>query len=91
MITANYILIATLSLLFIFLVVRLLRHFGRGNDLIIYFVTPLLIYSFGYILRLSGDKPLVDLGFYMTDYSFMFVYTIFAVSILLGQLRYWKK
>lgn len=91
MMVTGYLFIVVLSLFFISLVIKLLKHFGRGGDLIIYFITPLLIYSGGYMLRFSGNKPLINIGYYMTDYSFMFVYTIFAISILLGQLRYWKK
>lgn len=87
----SYLTVACISSIFISLVIKLLKHFGRGGDLKVYFITPLLTYSGGFVLRLSKDKSLIDIGFYLTDYSLMFTYTLFAVAVLLGQLRYWKK
>jgi hypothetical protein len=51
---------------------------------------PLSLFVIGFALRLSGEKELVDVGSFFTDFSFLVVYLIFAVSFVLGQVKYWK-
>ncbi len=54
-------------------------------------VFPLALFSFGFALRLRSEKEIVDLGFFFTDFAFLFTYVLFAAALLLGQIRYWKK
>lgn len=72
------------------LVFRLLRNFGRLSYLE-YFVAPMVTFCLGFILRLNSKQEIIDLGFFLTDISFLLVYTIFSIAILLGQIKYWKK
>ena len=50
----------------------------------------LVLFFFGYGLRLSSSKPVIDFGYFMTDLSFLLTYMIFAASLILGQRKYWK-
>jgi len=52
---------------------------------------PVLLFVCGYLMRLTENKGIVDTGFFLTDFSYLFVYLLFAMSFLLGQLKYWKK
>ncbi len=75
---------------FILLMRKLLRIFGR-QDIAIYFFTPGIAYCVGFAFRLSGIKFLIDLGYFFTDGASLVIYTIFSVTFLIGQLKYWKK
>jgi hypothetical protein len=50
---------------------------------------PILLFAFGFTLRLAQDKELIDLGFFFTEFSFLFTYLLFTVALLLGQVKYW--
>jgi len=73
-----------------FLILRLLKRFGR-IDIAVYFILPIFIYCLGFALRLSGKTELIDLGYFFTEGTYIIIYTIFSLAILLGQLKYWKK
>lgn len=55
---------------------------------------PLLIaialFSTGFSLRLSNNQPVIDIGFFMTEISHLFVYALFTAALILGQEKYWK-
>jgi len=55
------------------------------------FLVPLSVFAIGYRLRLSGVTEDINLGFFLTDSSYLFVYILFAFFLLLGQLKYWRK
>ena len=83
-----------IGLLFIFyglLVIFLFKRFVDDIKLSLLLVSPLLVYSIGFVMRLSGSTTMIDLGFFFTDFSVVFIYVAFTASLLLGQLRYWKK
>lgn len=67
-----------------------LRQFSLKPSLIGLIVFPLFAFTTGFSLRLSGFQPWIDLGFFFTDFAFLFVYMVFAIAFLLGQVRYWK-
>jgi hypothetical protein len=73
------------------LMANFLGKFGisRSSKAVVMF--PPALFTLGFSLRLSGLQPAVDLGFFMTDFSFLFTYLVFASSFVLGQLKYWKK
>jgi len=52
---------------------------------------PLWLFGLGFSLRLMMDKSLIDLGYFLTDFSTLFVTILFTLFLFLGQLRYWKK
>lgn len=58
---------------------------------ILVFMVPFSFFTIGYYLRLSGIQETTDLGFFLTDSSFLFVYILFSFFLMLGQLKYWKK
>jgi len=42
-------------------------------------------------MRLLPTEEIVDLGFFFTEVSNMYLYVLFVLALLLGQLKYWKK
>jgi len=77
--------------LFSILTIILLKKFGVGGAKGIFFLVPLFFFCLGFILRLTEAKPLVDTGYFLTEFSYLFIYTLFAIFLFLGQIRYWKK
>ena len=61
----------------------------KQTQLLVFF--PLAAFAIGYYLRLSDVKGVIDTGYFLTDFSYLFVYLLFALSFILGQLKYWKK
>ena len=62
------------------------------TDIAIFFpiLFLLALFAFGFLLRLSGESRIIDLGFFMTEFSHLAMYGIFATALLLGQAKYWK-
>lgn len=83
--------ITLLFLVFSGLVISLFFSFHKGFKYTIYFIIPLFIFSLGFFLRLTSSKPLINMGYYFTDFTSLFIYCLFAITFLLGQLKYWKK
>jgi len=73
------------------IIYALTRKFKVHARYVSVFLVPLSFFTLGYQLRLSGISKSVDLGFFLTDSSYLFVYVLFAFFLLLGQLKYWKK
>lgn len=71
-------------------IIKFLDNFKLKRFYFMLFLLPLLSFIIGFSLRFTGDKFLIDIGFFFTDFSYLFVYLIFAVALILGQLRYWK-
>jgi len=84
------IVVALSSLLFGYLLFRLLKKFNR-QDVYIYFIVPIFMYGLGFIMRLSDNEKLINLGYFFTEGTFVVIYIVFSISFLLGQLKYWKK
>ena len=51
---------------------------------------PLVIFVIGFSLRFSESQSVIDTGYFMTEFTYVFIYLIFAMAVLLGQLKYWK-
>lgn len=80
-------------LVFFVLVLALLKiliKFGR-EDLFVYLVIPLSLFLIGFSMRLSSNEPIVNLGFFFTEISSIWLYVLFVLALLLGQIKYWKK
>ena len=69
---------------------KFLTKFKLKKFFIVLFLMPLFTFVIGFSLRLNGDKFLVDLGLFFTDFSFLFAYLLTAIALILGQLKYWK-
>ena len=72
------------------LLLWLLKRFSFQPPAVAIILFPVAAFALGFSLRLSGSPERVDLGFFFTDFSFLFVYLVFALSFLLGQIKYWK-
>lgn len=78
--------LAVYALLFL----RVFRFFLKTNGLLLIFLLPLVIFVFGFALRISGNQGLVDLGFFFTDSAAFFITLLFTLALILGQIKYWK-
>ena len=78
-----------LLILFTYLVFNFLGDFGVKKKKGLIFIAPLLTFVIGFSLRLTGNKTLVDLGFFLTEFSTIFVTVLFTLCLYLGQVRYW--
>ncbi|MFH1977968.1 MAG: hypothetical protein ABIJ92_01430 [Candidatus Aenigmatarchaeota archaeon] len=75
----------------VLLMLNFLGRFKIQKSLIYTLVFPFLLFTVGFSLRLSGSQSMIDMGYFFTDFSFLFTYLLFGSSFVLGQLRYWKK
>lgn len=50
----------------------------------------LLCFSLGFMLRLSQEQSMIDLGFFFTEMSGIFGTILFTSALLLGQMKYHK-
>jgi surface polysaccharide O-acyltransferase-like enzyme len=72
------------------LIFNLLKEFGVRKSKAIIFLVPLFIFMSGFLLRLTGNKEHMDIGFLLTDSSAVFITILFTLCLYLGQVRYWK-
>lgn len=77
--------------LFSFLIVNFVKDFKVNIKKILIFLLPLLTYLIGFSLRVTSDKSLVDLGFFFTEFSTIFVTVLFTICLYLGQVKYWRE
>jgi len=77
--------------LFSYLVLIIFKKFGRELKEGILFICPILVFGLGFVLRLSEKKELIDLGYFLTGFAALFLSTLFAIFLFLGQLKYWKR
>ena len=83
--------IGTLSLFYGAIVLMFCRSFTKDLKLPLVLFVPIVNFSFGFMMRLSENKQIVDLGFFFTESSTIFIYILFTLALILGQLKYWKK
>ncbi|HBB76207.1 MAG: hypothetical protein A2186_00470 [Candidatus Levybacteria bacterium RIFOXYA1_FULL_41_10] len=75
----------SLSLLFFF------RRFKKDIGFSAIIVMPIAVFSLGYLLRLTENKAFVDLGYFLTDSSYIFIYSLFTSALVIGQIKFWEK
>jgi len=84
----------TVELILLVIFTSLLNLFLDGFKIkrrrLVVFVFPLLIYAVGFALRLTKTEDLIDLGYFFTEFSALFVTILFSLCMYLGQLRYWR-
>jgi len=83
--------LATAFLVFATSLNYILKKFGVKRKYLAIFLLPLLFFVMGFWLRLSGLTHLIDLGYFFTESSYLYVYVLFSLFWMLGQLKYWKK
>ena len=76
--------------IFVALLNFLLADFKVKKRRFVVFVFPLLAYVVGFTFRLSGNKELIDLGYFFTEFSTIFVTILFSLCMYLGQIKYWR-
>lgn len=76
---------------FTFLIIKLFKTFNLKIKWAMYFLIPLIIFCLGFILRLTKVEDIISLGYFLTDFTSLFIYVLFAITFLLGQIHYWKK
>lgn len=74
----------------LFFLVLILRKFDR-KDLLSYFLLPLILFVVGFTMRLNSNPNFIDLGFFFTEISNLWLYILFVIVLMLGQIKYWKK
>lgn len=74
----------------ILVLILILKKFNR-KDLFLYLSLSLILFTIGFSMRLSGKTEIIDLGFFFTEISSIWLYTLFVLALLLGQIKYWKK
>ena len=72
------------------LLVSFLKKFKVTKITYILAISPILAFTIGFTMRLSGVQGWVDTGFFFTEFSHLFVWTLFVLCGVLGQLKYWK-
>ena len=88
--------VQTLSILvtlatYSFFILWTFRKFNVSMKLSVYFILPLSFFCIGFLMRLSLNQGLIDLGFFFTESSVMFLTVLFSIALFLGQLKYYKK
>ena len=73
------------------LVIGFLRIFGIRRSYMLIMLFPVILFTIGFALRLTGVKEIIDIGFFFTDFTYVFIYIMFTASFMLGQIKYWKK
>ena len=81
-----------LLVLFIFLKIFFdwIADFKIKRSKLMIFLIPLIVFIVGFSLRISGSKNMIDLGYFMTEFSTLSATVLFTVCLFLGQLKYWK-
>jgi hypothetical protein len=78
-----------LLLFFTALIFNFLKQFKIKRNRALIFICPLITYALGFYWRMLADKNLVDLGFFFTEFSTLFVTILFTLFLYLGQVKYW--
>lgn len=73
------------------ILIEVFRKFGVSTKSALPLLAPLLAFCVGFCLRLSGKAGLIDLGFFLTEFSVLFVSVLFTAFLFLGQIKYWKR
>ena len=83
--------ISLLSLAYSFSLLLFFGRFKKEKTFSLLLIIPITVFSLGYVLRLTGSKPIVDVGFFFTDSAYIFIYSLFTSALVIGQIKFWKK
>ncbi len=72
------------------LILDVSKQFNLNQRYIRLFVIPLVLFVIGFTLRISGNNLLIDLGYFFTEFTALFVSTLFVIFLCVGQIKYWK-
>ena len=82
--------IITTFILLSLVLALLIKKFHR-KDLFLYLEIPLIFFAIGFLMRINQNLKIIDLGFFFTDISYLYLNILFVLALLLGQIKYWKK
>jgi hypothetical protein len=88
--TEAFFLEVVVLLIFFFLLDQFLSDFPIKKRRLLVFLFPLATFLAGFLLRLSQQTKLIDLGYLLTEFSHLIISILFAVCLYLGQLKYWR-
>jgi len=86
--TGTILLIGLIYLITIFL---FCRSFTKNRNIGLLLIIPVSLFVLGYLFRINGNEWQIDLGFFLTDSSSIFLYALFTGALILGQMKFWKK
>ncbi|HIH23663.1 TPA: hypothetical protein HA251_01375 [Candidatus Woesearchaeota archaeon] len=67
-----------------------IRTFTRRLSFYVPILLALLLFGAGFVLRISGAQPMIDLGFFCTESAALFLTALFVAALVLGQQHYWE-
>lgn len=82
--------LTTVLLLLLAILTSFLNKFKTRKGMFYPLYLTLGIFAAGFSLRISGNPGLVDIGFFLTDASYLFTYVLFTAALILGQKKYWR-
>ena len=74
----------------VILITNFVGNFNLKLGKLAIFVFPLVSFVIGFTLRLSGNQELVDIGYFFTEFTTLFVTVLFSLCIYFGQIKYWR-
>jgi len=83
--------IITISAFYAVCLILFFRKFKKEIAIPIVLTMPIIVFALGYSLRLGGNKPAIDLGYFLTDSSYIFIYSLFTSALVIGQIKFWEK
>lgn len=72
------------------ILLNFLRKFEVLRQISTIILLPLILFVIGFSLRLTEKQENINIGFFFTDFSYLFVYLVFALAFILGQIKYWR-
>ncbi len=91
MLVYQIMIIIVLSTLYCFMTFLFCRRFVKEFSLPMMLIFPFIVFSAGFAFRLSGNKSIIDIGYFATESASVFLYALFTGALILGQLKFWKK
>lgn len=79
------------TVLVIFLTKTLLdtaRSFKIKSKVLTPLIVTIALYVTGFVMRVSNNELLIDLGIFLTGMSTLFATLLFTLGIILGQIKY---
>jgi len=60
----------------------------RKKTIMLVAFTVIIFFSVGFGMRLSGEKAVIDTGYFLTDLAFLLSYLLIGFAALFGQAKY---
>ena len=90
MIWLQFLLLAGVLLTLVLILGKFIKSFKTPIKTFYSLFIILLLFTIGFAMRLANNQNLIDSGYYLTEISYLFVYILFTIALILGQKKYWK-